>query len=230
MTEDKKNADGEAENTSGSGEAPDAAAEEAKPIGSGVRAEPVEGGGEAGAQAEEGEGQAGGDRVAELEAEVARLKDQSMRALAEAENTRRRAEKERQDNAKYAAAGLARDILGVADNLRRALEAVDPETRANESVDALVTGVEMTEKMLLEALDKHGIQKIDPLGEPFDYNYHQAMMEVDTDEVEGGHVAQVMQPGYVLHDRLIRPAMVAVAKKKKGGDAGGDQPKVDTSA
>jgi len=214
----------------------EAGSDEVQQLGSSIRAEAVREGG----TGEGGEGEAGHStertpasaqqRIDALEAELANAKDQALRALAEAENTRRRAEKERQDMGKYGAAGLARDVLAVADNLRRALDAIGADAREkDQALDTLATGVEMTEKMLLEALEKHGVKKIDPLSEPFDHNYHQAMMEVESDSVAGGHVAQVMQPGYVLHDRLLRPAMVAVAKKNKG-DAGGDKPKVDTTA
>lgn len=230
MSEDKNKSKREPEDAPGEDKP-----EEAQPIGTDIRAEAVSGepapeGGASGepgaAEAPEGSPE---QRIAELEAELAKTKDQALRALAEAENTRRRADKDRQDLSKYGAAGLARDVLAVADNLRRALDAIGEDARKDEALDALATGVEMTEKMLLDALDKHGVKRIDPMGEPFDHNYHQAMMEVESDDVEGGHVAQVMQPGYVLYDRLLRPAMVAVAKKDKG-DAGGDKPKVDTTA
>ncbi len=237
MSDDKrKSARGDTPHEGGATVEPERSAkEDVQPVGSDIRAEAVpEGGdgkrsnGDYGHSMERTPASAQ-QRVEELEAELAKTKEQALRALAEAENTRRRAEKERQDMGKYGAAGLARDVLAVADNLRRALDAIGAEAREkDQTLDTLATGVEMTEKMLLEALEKHGVRKIDPLGEPFDHNYHQAMMEVESDTVEGGHVAQVMQPGYVLHDRLLRPAMVAVAKKNKG-DAGDDKPKVDTT-
>lgn len=153
-------------------------------------------------------------RVAELEAELARTKDQALRALAEAENTRKRAEKQAQDASRYGAAGLARDILSVADNLQRALDALPPaQPDDNDLLTNLRAGVEMTSKELQEALARHHIKPVNPHGEKFDHNLHQAMFELESEEHPPGHVAQVMQIGYTLHDRLLRPAMVGVAKK-----------------
>ncbi|MEM6491129.1 MAG: nucleotide exchange factor GrpE [Pseudomonadota bacterium] len=147
-------------------------------------------------------------RIAELEAELAAVKDQMLRALADAENTRRRADRDRADAVKYGAAGLAKELLAVADNFARALESAP----ADESLKGFVTGVEMTGKQLQDALAKNHVRRLNPLGEKMDPNLHQAMMEMESPEVPPGHVAQVMQDGYVLHDRLLRPAMVAVSK------------------
>lgn len=153
-------------------------------------------------------------RVAELEAELARTKEQALRALAEAENTRKRAEKQAQDASRYGSAGLARDILSVADNLQRALEALPPEQPDDSDLlKNLRAGVSMTAKELQDALARHHIKPVDPKGEKFDHNLHQAMFEMESEEHPPGHVAQVMQIGYTLHDRLLRPAMVGVAKK-----------------
>ena len=156
--------------------------------------------------------------------DAAALKDQLLRALAEAENTRRRAQKEREDTAKYAVANFAREMLTVADNFARALEAV-PKNTDDPVVKNLVAGVEATERQLQAALERFGIKKLEPLGQPFDPNFHRVMVEIDNPEHPPGTVVQVMQPGYVIHDRLLREALVAVAK-------GGPQvpPKVDTSA
>jgi molecular chaperone GrpE len=156
--------------------------------------------------------------------QVAELKDQLLRALAEAENTRRRAQKEREDTAKYAVANFAREMLGVADNFARALEAL-PKNTSDPSVKNLVTGVEATGRQLQAALERFGIREMAPLGQPFDPNFHRVMMEVDNPDQPPGTVVQVLQAGYVIHDRLLREALVAVAK---GG--GATQPKVDTSA
>ena len=145
-------------------------------------------------------------RAAGLEAEVATLKDQLLRALAEAENGRRRAQREREEAVKYAASQLARDLLNVADNLHRAREA------GAASPEALQTGVELVERELLAAFEKHGIKKIVPVGERFDPNFHQAMFEVPNAEAAPGTVVQVVQAGYVMADRLLRPALVGVAK------------------
>jgi molecular chaperone GrpE len=154
-------------------------------------------------------------REKELEAEVAKMKDQALRALAEAENIRRRAEREKEDTAKYAVSKLAKELLSVADNLRRALDAVPPEKR-DDTVKTMVSGVELTERELLAAFERAGIRRIDPMGEKFDYNLHQAMFEVETPDKPAGTVVQVMQPGYVIHDRLLRPALVGVSKAPAG--------------
>lgn len=153
------------------------------------------------------------DRYAELEQELAETKDKLLRALAETENLRRRAQKERDDAAKYAIATFARDVLTVADNLRRAIDAIPEESRHNDdAVRVIAEGIELTERELLAAFDRCGIMKVDPMGEKFDHTYHEAMFEVPTDDAAPGTVVQVMEVGYVLHDRLLRPARVGVAK------------------
>ncbi|MDH3229121.1 MAG: nucleotide exchange factor GrpE [Alphaproteobacteria bacterium] len=173
----------------------------------------------------DGAGPAPEDRLAALEAEAASLKDQLLRALAEAENTRRRAERDRGEAAKYGAVALARDLLSVADNLRRALEAL-PEDARRDGADwakDLITGVELIEKDFLDAFARHGIAKLEPVGESFDHNFHQAMFELEDPEKPAGTVVQLMQPGYRLHDRLLRAAMVGVSK-------GGPKPAKPASA
>jgi molecular chaperone GrpE len=170
------------------------------------------------------------DRVQQLETELAELKDRSLRALADAENTRRRAQREVVEARKYAASGVVKDLLNVSDNLRRALESVPPELRAqDEQVKNLVVGVELVEKDLLSAFEKHGVKKIEPLNEPFNHEYHQAMYEIENTGKPSGTVVQLLQPGYVLHDRLLRPAMVAVAKDKPDTPPGPHE-RVDTTA
>ena len=160
------------------------------------------------------------DLVAELEkarAEAASLKDQLLRALAETENTRRRVQREREDFARYAVAPLAEEILPVADNLARALAAVPKEALAqDEALRNLVEGIAATERQLQAALERNNIKLIDPMGEKFDSHHHQAMFEVPSPGKPGGTVVQVLQPGYVLHDRLLRPALVGVAKGDPG--------------
>ncbi|BBK45376.1 protein GrpE [Allostella vacuolata] len=151
-------------------------------------------------------------RLAELEAEIASLKDQYLRAVAEAENIRRRGERERQDVAKYAATNLARDMLPVGDNLRRALDALPPDARSDDAVRSFVEGVELTERELLAAFGRHGIERIAPIDVPFDPNRHQAMFEVPGSGKPNGTVVQCLQAGWVMHDRLLRPALVGVAK------------------
>ncbi|MDE1148909.1 MAG: nucleotide exchange factor GrpE [Azospirillaceae bacterium] len=163
--------------------------------------------------------------TAALEAEVASLKDQLLRAMAEVENVRRRAQKEREDTAKYAVSGFAKELVSVADNLRRAIEAVPEDARSgNDQVNNLLTGVEATERQLNAAFDRAGIVKLDPLGQPFDPNFHQVVAEVDGTDKPAGTVVTILQPGYTIQGRLLREAMVCVAK------AGPNNTKVDTSA
>lgn len=147
-----------------------------------------------------------------LEEEVATLKDQWLRAMAETENLRRRATRDREEALKYASTNFGRDMLSIADNLRRALENCPPQEELPESIKALIQGIELTESALLSAFERHGVKKIEPMGEKFDANLHQAMFEVEDESVPAGMVVQVLQVGYVLHDRLLRPAMVGVSK------------------
>lgn len=159
----------------------------------------------------------GGDFAAEkqrLEAEIASMKDKFLRAFAEAENIRRRAEKEVVDAKTYGIASFARDVLNVADDLARALGTVDEEAKATAdgAVKGLLEGLELTERGLVKALEKHGIRKIEPKGQKFDPNLHQAMFEVPDPSVPSGTVVQVVQSGYVIGERVLRPAMVGVAR------------------
>ena len=161
------------------------------------------------------------DPIAALQEEVAALKDQLLRARAETENVRRRADRDRQDASAYAVTGFARDMLSVSDNLRRALDAM-PDDVADE-MKAFVEGVEMTERELLNTMERYGIKKVEPeVGEKFDHKFHQAMFEVPTADYAPGSVMQVVATGYVIKDRLLRPAMVGVAK--------GEAKAVDTEA
>ena len=160
-------------------------------------------------------------RIAELEAEAQTLRDERLRALAEVENMRRRSERERREASRYGATALARDLLGVADNLRRAL--------ASGGGDGLREGVEMVERELRAAFARHHIARIEAEGERFDHNRHQAMFEVEAAGAEPGTVVQVVQEGYLLHDRLLRPAMVGVAKAQAADteEAGGETAEVE---
>jgi molecular chaperone GrpE len=150
----------------------------------------------------------------EAERQAAEFKDKLLRTLAEMENLRKRTEREVADARAYAIAGFARDVLQVADNMHRALSAIGPELR--QSVDAkvksLVEGVELTERELIKVLERNGVRKFSPEGEKFDPNLHQAMYEVPDTEAAPGSVAQVIQAGYMLGERVLRPALVAVAK------------------
>tara|TARA_B100001142_G_scaffold172124_1_gene171673 strand:- start:508 stop:1104 length:597 start_codon:yes stop_codon:yes gene_type:complete len=151
--------------------------------------------------------------VEALEEQVSELKDQLLRSVAELDNYRKRAEREKEQLRKFGIANFAKDLLSVADNLRRAVESGPSDLEgADESVKNLIVGVEMTEKELLNAFEKNGVRKIDPAGEKFDYNFHQAMFEVETDKEEPGVVMQVLQPGYAIEDRVLRAAMVGVSK------------------
>lgn len=145
------------------------------------------------------------------ENELQLLKDQLMRALAETENLRKRAEREKAEMSKYAVTGFARDMIGIADNLNRALAVLGDHPQEDPKIKSMVEGVKLTEQTLLQVLDRHGIQKIDPVGEKFNHDFHQAMSEVASDQ-EKGTVVEVYQPGYTIHDRLLRAAMVAVSK------------------
>ncbi|MFT4090615.1 MAG: nucleotide exchange factor GrpE [Asticcacaulis sp.] len=157
----------------------------------------------------------------QLQAENAALKEQALRYAAEAENTKRRAEREMNDARAFAIQRFSRDLLGVADVLTRALQSAPAEI-ADPAFKNFVTGIEMTEKELLGAFEKNGVKKIAPLkGDRFDPNFHQAVMEQPSTEVEGGSIIMVMQVGYELFGRVIRPAMVAVAAKGSGPSAGG---------
>jgi molecular chaperone GrpE len=161
------------------------------------------------------------DERTALEAQAAELKDKFLRAAAEAENIRRRAERDVADARNYSIAGFARDMLSVADNLGRALEAIDPETRAaaEGTFKALLEGVELTSRELLKSLERHGVKKLEPKGQKFDPNFHQAMFEVPDESVPSGTVVQMVQPGYAIGERVLRPALVGIAK---GGPKGAD--------
>jgi molecular chaperone GrpE len=154
------------------------------------------------------------DPVAEATREAAQYKDKLLRTLAEMENLRKRTEREVLDARAYGIAGFARDVLAVADNMHRALEAIGPDLRegADPKVKALIEGVELTERELMKILERNGVRKFSPQGEKFDPNFHQAMYEVPTSDQPPGHVAQVIQAGYMLGERVLRPALVAVSK------------------
>ena len=153
------------------------------------------------------------DDIASLAAERDELRDQLLRTLADNENLRRRTERELAASKKYGASGFARDLMASVDNLDKAIDLI-PENKdeLDETVKNILIGVEMTGREIASVLERHNISKISPDGEKFDYNLHQAMFEVPSDDVEPGIVMQVVQSGYQLHDRLLRPAMVGVSK------------------
>lgn len=167
-------------------------------------------------------------RIAELEAEVAKLKSEVLYARADTENVRRRLEQQAEDRGKFAVANFAKDVLGVADNLRRALDAVPANAReGNDIANTLTVGVEMTERELLTTMERYGIKLIQAMGSRFDPNLHQAMMEMEDPTQPEGTVVMVMQQGYQLHERLLRPALVGVSK---GGPKSPPGEQVDTNA
>jgi molecular chaperone GrpE len=149
-----------------------------------------------------------------LDRELADYKDRLLRTLADMENMRKRTEREVADARVYGISAFARDILGVADNMHRAMQALDDELRAkaDDTMKALLDGVELTERELINVLEKHGVKKIEPLNQKFDPNRHQAMFEVEDASVPSGTVVQVMQAGYLIGERVLRPALVAVSK------------------
>ncbi|BCH53088.1 nucleotide exchange factor GrpE [Agrobacterium vitis] len=154
------------------------------------------------------------DPTAALQAENAELRDRFLRLAAEMDNLRRRTERDVKDAKSYAVTAFARDMLAVSDNLRRAIDAVPDEAKeeAQAGLTALIEGVEMTERAMLSTLERHGVRKIEPEGQKFDPNFHQAMFEIPNPQVPNNTVVQVVQPGYTIGDRVLRPAMVGVAK------------------
>ena len=166
---------------------------------------------EAQAPAEE---QAGSDkdRISELEADLAEARDRALRAVAEAENTRKRLLREREDVRKYAVADFSRDLLDFSDNFSRALAAIPEEARNDELIKNVVVGVEAMEKELLKTMEKHGISKTEPMDEMFNPNFHEAMFEAPGTGKPAGTIIELIEPGYMLHDRLLRPARVGIAK------------------
>ena len=174
------------------------------------------------AEGESVEGAGIAERLAAAEAEISRLKDEYLRALAETENVRRRAARDRQEAGQYAVSSFARDVLSVADNLQRALGAVAEDARKQDpALDALMSGVEMTEKELLTILERYGIKRIAAEGQLFDPHIHEALYEIPDANVPQGTVLQEVQPGYTIHDRTLRPARVGIAR---GGPKPGPQP------
>ncbi|MCZ6481894.1 MAG: nucleotide exchange factor GrpE [Alphaproteobacteria bacterium] len=214
MSEDKSEAKAEA--------VPGAPAPEGTAPGAGAPDQEAKAGEAPAEPAEPAEAEPAPDPKAELEAQIADLTDRFARAVAELENYRRRAEREREDVAKYAISNFARDMLAVADSLGLALASISAEVRSeDQNLDNLAAGVELTERGLMAAFERHGITKVDPMGERFNHDLHQAMFEIEDKEKPAGTIVEVMQAGYVLKDRLLRPAMVGVTK---GGAAKTDAP------
>ncbi len=166
------------------------------------------------------------EELAAVEAERDKFRDDYLRALAEVENTRRRAARDKTDAGKYAISGFARDLLSVSDNLRRAVDSVDPADReGNPAFESLIAGVEMTEKELMTVFERYGVKPIAAHGEPFNPHVHEAMLEVPDETVPHGTVVHVLEPGFTIHDRPLRAARVGVSKggpKRGAQDAGSE--------
>lgn len=181
-------------------------------------------------ESEDGESQEAEETEPSPEEQIAGLKDRLLRVMAENENVRRRAQRDVEDASRYAVSNFARDILTIGDNLARALESVPEGAReGNDSLVSLLDGVTMTQREFVTTIERHGIKRIDPMGEKFDHNLHQAVFEVEDGEKEPGTVVQVVQQGYMIGDRLLRPAMVGVAKRPAPPSSEGESgTKVDT--
>ena len=158
-----------------------------------------------------------------LQEEIRTLKEDKIRVLAEMENLRKRFDREKIDSIKYGSVNFARDILSPGDNLERALSAINQEEDHPQSIKNLIEGLKMVQKELSSALEKNGISKINSMNEKFDPNLHQAMIEVERDDLDEGIVVQEIQTGYMMHDRLLRPAMVGVSKKPKQNNTADSQ-------
>lgn len=166
------------------------------------------------------------DPLVALQAENNELRDRFLRLAAEMDNLRRRTERDVKDAKSYAVTNFARDMLAVSDNLRRAIDAIPEETRAaaEAGLAALIEGVEMTERGMLSTLERHGVKKIEPVGQKFDPNFHQAMFEIPNPNVANNTVVQVVQAGYTIGDRVLRPAMVGVAKGGQKSETAAAEP------
>ena len=151
--------------------------------------------------------------IEKLNEEIQDLKDQRLRAAAELENFRKRAEKDQADALKYGVSNFAKEIINIKDNVERAQSSISEDVRSNDAVKSVVEGLDLIAQSAVSTFEKIGIKKIDSINEKFDHNLHQAMMEIENDEVEPGTIVQELISGYTLHDRLLRPAMVGVSKK-----------------
>ena len=158
------------------------------------------------------------DLIEKLNEEITDLKDQRLRAIAELENFRKRAEKDQSDALKYGISNFAKEIINIRDNIERAQNSISEEAKNNEAIKSVIEGIDLIAQSVVSTFEKIGIKKIESLNEKFDHNLHQAMMEIENDDLEPGTIVQELIPGYTLHDRLLRPAMVGVSKKTKKND------------
>ena len=163
------------------------------------------------------------DLIEKLNEEIMSLKDQRLRAIAELENFRKRAEKDQSDALKYGISNFAKEIINIRDNIERAQSSISDEAKNNEAIKSVIEGIDLIAQSVVSTFEKIGIKKIESLNEKFDHNLHQAMMEIENEELEPGTIVQELIPGYTLHDRLLRPAMVGVSKKSKKNEDNADK-------
>src|SRR5210317_1954533 len=163
------------------------------------------------------------DIIEKLNEEISSLKDQRLRAIAELENFRRRAEKDQSDALKYGISNFAKEIINIRDNIERAQSSISDEAKNNEAIKSVIEGIDLIAQSVVSTFEKIGIKKIKSLNEKFDHNLHQAMMEIENEELEPGTIVQELIPGYTLHDRLLRPAMVGVSKKSNKNEDNADK-------
>jgi molecular chaperone GrpE len=163
------------------------------------------------------------DLIIKLNEEISSLKDQRLRVIAELENFRKRAEKDQSDALKYGISNFAKEIINIRDNIERAQSSISDEAKNNEAIKSVIEGIDLIAQSVVSTFEKIGIKKIESLNEKFDHNLHQAMMEMENDELEPGTIVQELIPGYTLHDRLLRPAMVGVSKKPKKNEDNADK-------
>ena len=163
------------------------------------------------------------DLIEKFNEEITDLKDQRLRAIAELENFRKRAEKDQSDALKYGISNFAKEIINIRDNIERAQSSISDEAKNNEAIKSVIEGIDLIAQSVVSTFEKIGIKKIDSLNEKFDHNLHQAMMEIENDELDPGTIVQELIPGYTLHDRLLRPAMVGVSKKSKKNEDNADK-------
>ena len=163
------------------------------------------------------------DLIEKLNEEITSLKDQRLRAVAALENFRKRAEKDQSDALKYGISNFAKEIINIRDNIERAQSSISDEAKNNEAIKSVIEGIDLIAQSVVSTFEKIGIKKIESLNEKFDHNLHQAMMEIENEGLEPGTIVQELIPGYTLHDRLLRPAMVGVSKKSKKNEDNADK-------
>ena len=168
------------------------------------------------------------DTILKLNEEISDLKDQRLRAIAELENFRKRAEKDQSDALKYGVTNFAKEIINIRDNIERAQSSISDEVKTNEAVKSVVEGLDLIAQATVSTFEKIGIKKVESINQKFDHKLHQAMLEIEKDELEPGIIVQELLPGYTMHDRLLRPAMVGVSKKTQENQYNKDKKNKET--